>query len=346
MVATDPARSTVTGETEKDSPHDWRHGPLPEIIGYVGAALIVSAGLNLIAQTWESWPKAVQFAVVATGAVALYIAATVLTFASGGFTAVREHVVRRRLAGVLLSLAAPLVAAAVAVGLDWAGISMEGDGNYWPLAMISTALVGACVAAWWAPGVIPTLAVAFAGFIWLQVFIGIALGPLEQPAWIAVMSAVATVGWLIVAPRLLPPRILTEALGVAAFIVLQVSHAFMAFDFPPMLDELGQQRLTEAMWFSRVALLVFATVALILFARGGSWVWAVGGVVAAGAGALSIAGQTFGLIAGLFVAGIILLAVSGVLLVTRGRKAQGRKGEGRKGEGRQGESATTSAPGR
>lgn len=300
--------------------HSWRQGPLPEIIGYVGAALVVSAGLNLIAQTWDQWPKAVQLAVVITGVVVLYVAAIAITATTGGFSALRDHVVRRRLVGVLLSVAAPLMAASVAVGLDWAGVSFEGEGNYWPPVMVSAAVVGAVIAAWWAPGVVPTLAVAFASFVWLEVFTGTVLGPFEQPLVIAVVGAVATVAWLIVAPRLLPPRILAEALGVAGFIISQVSHAFMAFDFPPFLDEVAEQRLTWAMWFSRIALLVFATVALILFARGGSWVWAVGGVVAAGAGALSIAGQTFGLIAGLFVAGIILLAVSGVLLVARGRR--------------------------
>jgi hypothetical protein len=313
----------------------WRHGPLPEIIGYVGAALVVSAGLNLIGQTWETWPKSAQLAVVASGAVALYVAATVITSTAGGFAALRDHVVRRRLVGVLLALAAPLVAASVAVGLDWAGISLEGDGNYWPLAMASAAVAAACIAAWWAPGVVPTLAVAIASFIWLQIFIGTTLGPLEQPLIIAIVSAVGTVAWLIVAPLLLPPRILTEALGVAGFIMLQVSHAFMAFDFPPFLDDVAEQRLTWAMWFSRIALLAFAAVALILFARGASWVWAAGGVIAAGAGALSIAGQTFGFIAGLFVAGIILLAVSGVLLITRGRRGP---------TGQDSESEATSAP--
>jgi hypothetical protein len=298
----------------------WKHGPLPEIIGYVGAALVVSAGLNLIGQAWESWPKAAQLAVVGSGAVALYIAASVITVAAGGFATLRDHVVSRRLVGVLLALAAPLLAASVAVALEWAGISLEGEGNYWPLAMVSAAVAGACIAAWWAPGVVPTLAVALSSFVWLQVFIGTTLGPLEQPLAIAVVGAVGAAGWLIVAPRLLPPRILTEALGVAGFIIFQVTHAFLAFDFPPFLDEVAAQRLTWAMWFSRIALLGFATVALVYFARGGSWVWAAGGVVAAGAGALSIAGQTFGLIAGLFVAGIILLAVSGVLLVARGRR--------------------------
>jgi hypothetical protein len=311
--------ATRTITEAASTPHTWRQGPLPEIIGYVGAALIVSAGLNLVGQTWDSWPQIAQFAVVTVGVVALITAAAILTVTAGGMRALRDHVIRRRLVGVLVVLAAPLSAAALAIGLDWGGISLDARGSYWPLGVITIAVLMTAVAAWWAPGVVPTLGVAFASFTWLQVFIGLVLGPMEQPVAIAAVSAVVTVAWLIVAPRLLPPRVLTEALGVAAFIMLQVSHAFMALDFPPLLDEVGEQRLTWAMWFSRVALLVFATVALVLFARGQSWVWAVGGVVAAGAGALSIAGQTLGLIAGLFIAGVLLLAVSGVLLVARGR---------------------------
>jgi hypothetical protein len=293
---------------------------LPEIIGYVGAALIVSAGLNLISQTWDSWPEAAQLAVLALGVLALYSASAIITVTGGGFAQTRAHVVRRRLIGVMLALAAPLLAASFAVALDWAGISLDGEGNYWAVAMITVALCGAGIAAWWAPGVVPTLAVAFASFLWLQIVIGTVLEPLDQPVLIAVISAALTLAWLAIAPRLLPPRVLTEALGVAAFILFQLAYAFMAFDFPPLLADVAEQQLTLAMWFSRVALLVFAAVALVLFARGGSWVWAVGGVVAAGTGALSIAGQTFGLIAGLFVAGIILLAASGVLLVARGRR--------------------------
>lgn len=322
MATTQSSTSaTLATESGGDS-RDWRHGPLPEIIGYVGAALIVSAGLNLISQTWDSWPKAAQLAVLVLGVVALYSASAIITVTGGGFAQMRAHVVRRRLIGVMLALAAPLLAASFAVALDWAGVSLDVEGTYWAVAMITVALCGAGVAAWWAPGVVPTLAVAFASFLWLQIVIGTVLEPLEQPVLIAVISAALTLAWLAIAPRLLPPRVLTEALGVAAFILFQLAYAFMAFDFPPLLADVAEQRLTLAMWFSRVALLIFAAVALVLFARGGSWVWAVGGVVAAGAGALSIAGQTFGLIAGLFVAGIILLAVSGALLVARGRREQ------------------------
>jgi hypothetical protein len=298
----------------------WRHGPLPEIIGYVGAALVASAGLNLVSQSWDSWPVPWRFALSAAGTVVLYITAITITVTVGGRALLTQHVTRRRLVGVITSLAAPLVGASVALTFDWLGVDYGTVASPLPLVFVGAAVLAACVSAWWAPGVVPTLAVAGASFVWFQVLIGNVIAPWEQPLAIAVVSAIATLAWLVIAPRLLPPRILTQALGIAAFIVMQVSEAFMAFDMPPLLDETAEQRLTWAMWFARVALLGFAVASLYLFARGGAWVWAVGGVVAAGAGALSIAGQALGWIAGLFAAGMILLAASGVLLLARTRQ--------------------------
>jgi hypothetical protein len=318
--STTPA-SESTQPAEKRS--SWQHGPLPEIIGYVGAALVASAGLNLVGQSWDSWPIPVRFGLSVAGVLALYAAAVTLTVTIGGRGPLVAHVARRRMVGVLASLAAPLIAVAIALAFDWAGIAYDTANSRLPLIFVGAAVLATVVAAWWAPGVVPTLAVAGASLIWLETFTGIVIAPLEQPLVIAATGAVAAVTWLAVAPRLLPPRVLTEALGIAAFIVLQLPEAFRALDMPPLLDDVAEQRLTWAMWFARIALLAFAAAALILFARGASWPWAVGGVIAAGAGALSIAGQTLGLIAGLFVAGIILLAVSGVILVARSRDRQG-----------------------
>lgn len=310
-----PSTSSPRGAPGKS----WQQGPWPEIIGYVGAALVVGAGFALIAQAWDNWPIAAQFSLVLTGTMALYIAAVVLTVTAGGHSALAEHTTRRRLVGVLAGLAAPLLAATTALLLDWMGIVVDTPGSTLPLGLVGVAVAAGILAAWWAPGVIPTLVVGAACFTWLQVFLGLVAAPLEMPILDAAVGAVATIAWILVAPRFLPPRELTQALGVFAFISLQMSTAFMAFDMPPLLSDVAQTRLLWAIWFSRVALLAFAAVCLYVFARERSWLWAVGGVVAAGAGALSIAGQTLGLIAGLLVAGVILLAVSGALLLTRRR---------------------------
>jgi hypothetical protein len=301
------------------APDQKRQGVLPEIIGYIGSAFVVGAGLALASQTWGSWPKPVQLGVVAVGAIALYIAALIVTTTTGGLSHLRHQATRRRLVGVLLVVAVPLVISTSVVALEWAGVDIYAEGSYWAVGLATMALAAAAIAAWWAPGAVPTLSVAITALIWLWSVTNRLFGPLEQPIVIAVVSAVCAVGWLIVAPRFLPPRVLTEALGVAAFIGLQLGNAFMTLD-SSLPDDSGQQQLTWAMWFSRIALVIFAVVAVAIFARGGSWAWAAGGVIAAGVGALSIAGQTLGLVAGLFVAGIILLAVSGALLIARKRR--------------------------
>lgn len=42
---------------------------LPEILGYVGAALVASAALNLVAQSWEDWSDTIRLLVLLTPAV-------------------------------------------------------------------------------------------------------------------------------------------------------------------------------------------------------------------------------------------------------------------------------------
>lgn len=301
------------------APDTKRRGALPEIIGYIGAAFIVGAGLTLASQTWALWPKPVQLGVVTLGAIALYATALIVTTTAGGLTSIRDHAARRRLVGVLLAVAIPLAVSALVVALEWAGVGIDTEGTYWPIGLASLALVAAAIAAWWAPGAVPTLSVAVTGLIWLWSVTSRILGSWDLPLVIATVGAVCTVGWLIIAPRFLPPRVLTEALGVTAFIGLQLGNAFMTLD-SSLPDDSGQQHIMWAMWFSRIALLIFALVAVIIFARGGSWVWAAGGVIAAGAGSLSIAGQTLGMVAGLFVAGVILLALSVAILIARARR--------------------------
>lgn len=300
--------------------HTWQQGPLPEILGYLGSALVVGAGFALVAQSWTTWTLPTQVAIVAAAMAVLYVAAGVLSLTAGGRACLAEHVARRRLIGVLAALAAPLAAMTTGLALEWSGLEMGTFDEFLMLIVFSVALAAAVFAAWWVPGVVPTITVALAAFMWILTFIGSVIGPIETPLLDPIVLFVGAVGWLVVAPRLLPPKILTESLGMAAFIFFQVPTAMFALDRPLGLDPGIVAQMDIAMWFSRTALVGFAAVALILFARGRSWAWAVGGVVAAGVGAMSIAGQTLGLIAGLLVAGVVLLAASGILIITRTRR--------------------------
>ena len=304
--------------------HTWQHGRLPEILGYLGAALVVGAGFALVAQSWSSLSLATQTGVVASAMVALYIAAGALSLTAGGRQHLSEHVARRRLIGVLAALAAPLAAMTTALALEWSGVDFGRRDEITMLIVFSVALIAAGFAAWWVPGIVPTIAVALTGFMWIMTFLGSVIGPLESPLLDPIVLFVAASGWLLLAPRLLSPAVLAEALGMAAFIFFQVPTAFFAFDRPMGLDADIEWQMDAAMWFSRAVLLGFAALALYLFARGRSWAWAVGGVIAAGVGAMSVAGQTLGLIAGLFVAGVVLLAASGILIITRTRREKSR----------------------
>ena len=123
----------------------WMQGPLPEIIGYVGAALVASAGLNFIAQSWERWTFPVRIGVVATAAVLLYAAAITILGLAGWRQGLQDPAKanRRRLVAVLFALAAPLVG-----GFGIAAIS----------------LYVAQWAEWWVP-----VAIAITGAGWLVI---------------------------------------------------------------------------------------------------------------------------------------------------------------------------------
>lgn len=303
------------------APHrTWQQGPLPEILAYLGAAFVVGSGFALVVQSWETWSTATQIAIVAAAMVSLYAGAAVLSLIAGGRRSLADHATRRRLVTVLATLAAPLAALLTGLALDAARLTIDRREDVVMMIVFSVALAATVFAAWWVPGAFPTVAVGLAGFMWITAFEGTLLGPLESPLLNEGVMLSATLGWLVIAPLVLRPRILAESLGMAGFVILQMPTAFAGFDQPMGLDPAAQTQLTIATWTARVALLAFAAVALALFARGRSWAWAVGGVVAAGVGAMSIAGQALGLIAGLFVAGVVLLAASGAIIITRTRR--------------------------
>ena len=137
-------------------------GPLPEVIGYVGGALVASAGLNFIAQSWEKWSYLTRVSVVGTALVILYAAAGAVIGIAGGRAALEspEKANRRRLTAVLMALAAVLVGALTAVIIDHQGWMDFEDSMWWIVLPGALALLAAGVGAWFAPGAVSTLAVA------------------------------------------------------------------------------------------------------------------------------------------------------------------------------------------
>lgn len=316
-MSTQAATESGAAPTAPEQRRSWMQGPLPEIIGYVGGALVASAGLNFIAQSWEKWSFVTRLSVIGTAMVVLYAAAGTIIGIAGGRSALDtpEKANRRRLTAVLMALAALLVGALTAVILDNQGWMDFDDTTWWIVVPGALALLAATVGAWFAPGAVSTLAVAGTS-AWTGVALTMKVA-VDQPAWwVPVLITAFGAVWLAVAPRVLRAPELSESLGMA-WLLLFLGPAALADLTDPYMNATDDQ--VASVWVSRGLLTAIALVALTLFARGASWAWAVGGVIAAVMAAMAFAGQALGWVAALLVAGVVLLACSGLLLALRRR---------------------------
>lgn len=327
--------ATASPSSPQSVPHGWTR-VLPEILGYVGAALVASAALNLVAQSWEDWSDTVRLLVLIAATVVLAGPALGIAVAHRGRVGLADHGTQRRLVALMLALSAALVAATAHQILVMAGIEDVFErSDPWVLVPAAAGLVVAILGAWLAPGVLATLGVAgLSGFAAVSGMSLIA----DQPAWVLpILIAGAGAIWLALTPLWLMPPVLAEALGVAWIIVGLMPQALIE---SRVIDPDMPADQVAATWWARGLLLAFAAAALTVFARGGSWAWAVGGVIAAAIGALAVAGSALGWITGMLVAGVVLLALSGVLLLVR------RRGASPSDPASDPASVPTSAPGR
>lgn len=315
MTTTESRTTSAATSAEPGSTHrPWQEGPLPEIIGYVGAALVASAGLNFVSQSWEDWNTTVRLSVIGVAAALLCSAGLIIMGFAGwrGGLQSEQHANRRRLVAVLFALTAPLVGAFAAVILDAQGRLTEA--SPWIILPGVVALVAALAGAWCAPGTMTTLAVAGTGG-WVALATSIVVAENQPEWWIPILSTAFGALWLAAAPRLLANPTLSESLGMAWLLVTLGPVAVTDLAEPVVIT--GDQAI--AAWLSRGILVVLAAVALTLFARGASGAWAVGGVIAAVLASMGLAGQTLGWVAALLVSGVVLLALSGLLLALRRR---------------------------
>lgn len=302
-----------------------RRSPVPEILGYAGAALLGSASLSLVLNSWDRWPEGLRLGLLAAAVVVLWAAGLTAMALGGGRRAVAGQDNRRRLVATLLALSVPLAGLATLQALDLA-MTLP-DRSPWYLLPGVVALAVAVGAAALVRGAMTTLAVA-AGAFWTAAATAMVLFADVTETWVAPVAAwVLGIVWLYAAPRLLAVPRLGEALGMAWLLVGLVPAAMRPVD-EFARGELPAEVMTAA-WVSRSLLLVMAVGCLLMFARGAHWPYAAGGVAAGVFAALSIGGGTLGWIAGMFVAGAVLLALSAVLVVIRRRR----------------EAAATSAPG-
>lgn len=312
-----PAGAGTAEPQGSSAPAAPRHNPLPEILGYVGAALVATAVVNSVANWWPDWSATTHLVLVVAGLVVCYAAAFTLAGLSGWREglATQQAVARRRLVALLLAGGAAFAGLTVLLAPMTTEIGQE---PWIVLASGAVAFAAAAAAAWFVRSVLCTLAVAGAS-VWLAVGLWQVLA-LPDRAWYLPLGMVLLgVVWTVVAPRLLPVPVLSEALGWAWMVSMTMPYAMWnpgewdeAMD--PNFDALQAQA-----WTARGILAVLAVVGMLVFLRGGSWPWAAGGITSAVLLALAIGGQTLNWIVATLVAGVVLILLSVMLIALRRR---------------------------
>jgi hypothetical protein len=283
---------------------------LPEALGYLGGALVLTAGLLVVARGWSEFSYVAQLALLALSTLAVLVAATVIARGTaGGVAALRgkAQAQRRRLVGVLLILGAGLAAGTVGLVLDHVGAGLV------VLPSVLAALAVAVVAVALAPGVVPTLGVFVAGGAFLGSLTELFENPAPMFVWILGI-VVAAAAWLLIAPRLTGERTLSLVLGLATLVITGwVAAGIPASD---LADEWGSDALRP---FGLAVLVGVAVVGVLRFLRDEGWPWITAAAVASAAVVFEVAGEALGGVVAAFVAGLAFLAVSALLIVRRGR---------------------------
>lgn len=315
-------REEFVEEPAAAPPATPRRNVIPEVIGYVGGALVFAAGVSLVAQNWDNFNQLTHLLLCAGTLGVLWIAAVALTLAAGGRRMLNtdRRASIRRLVAVLTALAVPVAALVAFTALEYTSpAAWESLGEWTGIIISSTAFTAACIGAWWVRGPLLTLAVAFSGGVLLMTVLGV----LNTHAvnWIApIVVVVMGAAWLWIAPRTLAVPVLSEALGFAWLVIGLMQHSMNDLNAPSALDRFyAPTDVVIATWLSRGLLIGVAVIAMVGFARGRDWPWAAGGVAAGVFAALSIGQGTMGWVVGLFIAGIVLLALSGLMIFLRTR---------------------------
>jgi hypothetical protein len=281
-------------------------GRLPEVVGYLGAALVLTAAVVAVGQQWRDLAVAGRFSVSALGAVLLLAAAAVVVRSSPGQPrSLRDGTddARRRLAGVLVVLAAPLAAIALGVLLENAGV----DRVLLPSAVLAAAVAAAAVAV--APGVVPTLGLAVSSLV--TAFGVTDLFDAPGQLLVTVVLLVTALLWTVVTPRVTRTPNLALALGL----LLAVGTGFAAASGDGhVVLEPGRGWLVPVGY---ATLAVLAVLGVVMFLSGRSWPWIGSAALSAAALVGTLADDALGPVAGVFIAGAVLLTLSAVLLRRR-----------------------------
>ncbi len=296
-------------------------GRLPEVLGYLGGALVAVAALGVIGRFWSQLPGPARVGVTFGGAAALTGAGLVIAGAArGGWRGLRApgETARRRLVGVLVVLAAPLAAAT-------AGQLLRDLGDDRVLAPSAGLALAVCLLAdVVASGAVPTLGMFFAGATTLG-GAGELLGSVTTLAAVAAVAAAAA-AWSGLAPRVSGAPLLAVSLGLLAI----VGDGFRAAQYS-VSGGAGSSGASAPEWGAHAVaplgyavLLAVAAAGVTAYLRGGPWPWIAGAGLACAAFVGAFTGRTLGPVAAFFTAGMVLLVASAVLLARRGHQGAPR----------------------
>ncbi|MEO8106599.1 MAG: hypothetical protein ABI720_04710 [Actinomycetes bacterium] len=284
-----------------------------EVGAYLGAGLVVAAGIVVVAQQWNDMAYGARFGVMAGTTIVLVVAALGLVTARGdrAWAEVENGDTLRRLSGTLFAFAAIAGFATVMVAF------LSGDLPETDAEVGRTTVLGALfafaillIARWQANtplveiGIFVAVTTAYIGVIEVTDSDG------TDVVWSLLALGLA---WAVVATftKLMRHPVLITALGLAEALFAAAVVSAFAVDFD-----------ADTNWAQRLALIVLVVVSLGVYLVRPSWPYITAGTLAAIILTVTWVGEAVGPAVALLAAGLVLLLLAGGALLLRRRRLE------------------------
>ena len=300
-------RSQPSHIVAPSGPHTLRTGlagRLAEIGAYLGAALVLAAGIVVVAQQWAEMSYAVRVSVMGGTAAALTLAAGgVVVFAHGrAWDDIRNGDTLRRLSGTLFSLGAAAAFGTVMVAmLSGQDVVTESEASQAFIVAGLTAMAILVIARLRADTPLGELGLFAAS-------VAVTVGAIQlwfTDETVVIQWTVLTLGlaWALAATftQLMRYRVLVTCLGL-----------FLAF--------FGSATIAEEAWSQRLALVALIVIALAVYLTRPQWPYIAAATVAAVVLTVTWVGEAVGAAMALLAAGLVVLVLAGGALLWHARR--------------------------
>lgn len=286
-------------------------GRLAEVGAYLGAALVVAAGIVVVAQQWVDMGYATRVAVMAGTTMALVVAALVMSSMIGGRPGLgaASGATIRRLSGVLFTLGALAAWGTVLTAL------LSGE-EYVSEAEASMAFMVAG-------------AVALAILVLGRLRADTPLGELGMVAASVSIVAGAIQFWFTDRPVAIQWSLLALGLAwalIATFTPL-MRHETLVSALGLVLALFGAATIAEVTWSHRLALSVLIAATLTVYLVRPMWPYIAAGTIAAVVLTVTWVGEAVGVAMALLAAGVVVLVLAGGALLLHVRRRPDRDAE-------------------